>query len=150
MAEDNIQVRSGKPTPIPSSPSSYATVTNAGPGALYYKNQKDVSASSNDGELAAGESVTFKFGVHWFTSASTSRIFVKRTPEFTTDMATQAELDSVEASSVTAAELEANGKGYAPHGEEAAYARPEGFASVEWHGSVEPENAVEGDTWIEA
>lgn len=46
-------------------------------------------------------------------------------------------------------QLEANGKGYVNHGEEAATARPEGFASIEWQGSVEPENAENDDTWIE-
>lgn len=46
-------------------------------------------------------------------------------------------------------ELATSGKGYVNHGEDAGKARPSGFASIEWHGSAEPENAVDGDTWIE-
>ena len=46
-------------------------------------------------------------------------------------------------------ELLANGKGYIHHGEAKGTDRPSGFASIEWHGSVEPENAIDGDTWIE-
>jgi hypothetical protein len=45
--------------------------------------------------------------------------------------------------------LSTNGKGYVNHGEDAGEARPSGFASIEWHGSAEPENAIDGDTWIE-
>ena len=40
-------------------------------------------------------------------------------------------------------------KGYVKHGVDASASRPPDYPSVEWHGSVEPENAVEGDTWIE-
>lgn len=35
------------------------------------------------------------------------------------------------------------------HGAVAGTARPTGFGSVEWIGSVEPTNAVDGDTWID-
>lgn len=45
--------------------------------------------------------------------------------------------------------LEANGKGFINHGATASTARPTGFASIEWYGSTEPENAHLGDTWIE-
>jgi hypothetical protein len=46
-------------------------------------------------------------------------------------------------------DLSANGKGYINHGATAGTARPTGFASIEWHGTVEPSNAVDGDTWID-
>ena len=39
-------------------------------------------------------------------------------------------------------------KGFAPHGEDAGFARPEGFGSVEWNGTVEPANAIDADTWV--
>lgn len=42
-----------------------------------------------------------------------------------------------------------SGKGYVNHGATAGTARPSGYASVEWSGSVEPENALDGDTWID-
>lgn len=42
-----------------------------------------------------------------------------------------------------------NGKGYVNHGANAAEARPNKYASIEWHGSVEPTNAVNGDTWVD-
>lgn len=43
-----------------------------------------------------------------------------------------------------------NGKGFVNHGATAGTARPAGFASIEWFGSVEPTNAVDGDTWIDS
>lgn len=35
------------------------------------------------------------------------------------------------------------------HGATAGTARPSGYGSVEWIGSVEPTNAIDGDTWID-
>lgn len=40
------------------------------------------------------------------------------------------------------------GKGWINHGSTAGTTRPLGFASVEWYGSVEPTNALNGDTWV--
>lgn len=40
------------------------------------------------------------------------------------------------------------GKGYVNHGSVASTARP-GYGSVEWVGSVEPTNAINGDTWVD-
>lgn len=45
--------------------------------------------------------------------------------------------------------LSTAGKGVVEHGATAGTARPSGFASIEWIGSVEPTNAVDGDTWID-
>lgn len=45
--------------------------------------------------------------------------------------------------------LSTSGKGVVEHGATAGTARPSGFASIEWIGSVEPTNAVDGDTWID-
>jgi len=42
----------------------------------------------------------------------------------------------------------ASGKGYVNHGAAAGTARPTGYVSVEWIGSVSPTNAVNGDTWV--
>jgi hypothetical protein len=39
-------------------------------------------------------------------------------------------------------------KGYVSHGNAAGTPRPPGYVSVEWIGSVEPANAVDGDTWV--
>lgn len=41
-----------------------------------------------------------------------------------------------------------NGKGYVNHGSTAGTARPTGYASIEWLGSVEPTNMTSADTWI--
>lgn len=41
-------------------------------------------------------------------------------------------------------------KGFINHGSNASATRPAGFDSVEWYGSVEPDNAITGDTWIES
>lgn len=58
--------------------------------------------------------------------------------------ATKTYADTKIASSV----ISSNGKGYANHGATASTARPSGFASIEWFGSVEPTNMANGDTWI--
>lgn len=50
---------------------------------------------------------------------------------------------------VALATLSSAGKGVVAHGATAGTARPSGFASIEWIGSVEPTNAVDGDTWID-
>ncbi len=42
----------------------------------------------------------------------------------------------------------ASGKGYVNHGATAGTSRPSGWASIEWLGSVEPSNAIDGDTWV--
>lgn len=39
-------------------------------------------------------------------------------------------------------------KGFTFHGDDPGGDRPSGYASVEWVGSVEPANALDGDTWI--
>lgn len=43
----------------------------------------------------------------------------------------------------------ASEKGVVSHGAVASIARPTGFDSVEWIGSVEPSNAIDGDTWVD-
>lgn len=45
--------------------------------------------------------------------------------------------------------IAASGKGFVNHGATASTARPSGYASVEWVGSVEPTNAIDGDSWID-
>lgn len=40
-------------------------------------------------------------------------------------------------------------KGCVEHGADASVARPAGYGSVEWIGSVQPTNAVDGDTWVD-
>lgn len=45
-------------------------------------------------------------------------------------------------------ERAASGKGVVIHGANAATARPTGYASVEWIGSVQPANMANGDTWV--
>lgn len=44
--------------------------------------------------------------------------------------------------------LAASGKGFVNHGATAGTARPVGYVSVEWLGSVQPSNWVAGDTWV--
>jgi hypothetical protein len=43
--------------------------------------------------------------------------------------------------------IAASGKGFVNHGAVAGTARPTGYASVEWFGTVEPTNWIDGDTW---
>lgn len=40
-------------------------------------------------------------------------------------------------------------KGFVNHGSDGNTARPSGYGSIEWIGSVEPVNAIDGDTWID-
>ena len=46
-------------------------------------------------------------------------------------------------------DLAASAKGFINHGATAGTTRPSGYVSVEWTGSVEPTNAIDGDTWID-
>jgi hypothetical protein len=39
-------------------------------------------------------------------------------------------------------------KGFVNHGAVASTSRPSGYSSVEWMGSVQPANAIDGDTWL--
>jgi hypothetical protein len=48
---------------------------------------------------------------------------------------------------VAPATLTASGKGFVNHGATAGTARPTEYASIEWYGTVEPTNWVDGDTW---
>lgn len=52
-----------------------------------------------------------------------------------------------EVSTETAAHTHSAAKGFVNHGSDANVVRPTGYASVEWIGSVEPINAIDGDTW---
>jgi hypothetical protein len=49
----------------------------------------------------------------------------------------------------TTTHITASGKGFVNHGSTAGTARPSGYASVEWYGSVTPSNAITGDTWVD-
>lgn len=61
----------------------------------------------------------------------------------------QEALEELDTEKVSAATLLASGKGFVNHGAVAGTARPTGYASIEWFGSVEPTNAIDGDTWID-
>jgi hypothetical protein len=58
-------------------------------------------------------------------------------------------IDELATEKADASVLLTNGKGYVNHGGVAGTARPSEFASIEWHGTVEPTNAIDGDTWID-
>lgn len=45
--------------------------------------------------------------------------------------------------------LNTSGKGFVNHGAVAGTARPAGYASIEWYGTVTPTNATAADTWID-
>lgn len=45
--------------------------------------------------------------------------------------------------------ISGNGYGIVNHGATADTARPSGFAYIHWVGSVEPTNAINGDTWVD-
>lgn len=56
--------------------------------------------------------------------------------------------DVSDAVGVVTDDLAVHGKGFVNHGATADTARPSGYGSVEWFGSVEPSNAVDGDSWV--
>lgn len=45
--------------------------------------------------------------------------------------------------------VKAGAQGYVNHGAIAGTARPAGYAAIEWIGSVQPTNMIDGDTWID-
>lgn len=55
---------------------------------------------------------------------------------------------AIAAFALSADKAAVHGKGYVNHGATANVARPTGFASIEWMGSVEPLNMENGDTWV--
>ncbi len=57
--------------------------------------------------------------------------------------------DEIVANSTKTSYTKTNVKGHIEHGGTAGTGRPSGFTSVEWVGTVEPTNAVNGDTWID-
>jgi hypothetical protein len=61
--------------------------------------------------------------------------------------ATQEDID--DAVAANDAEQLASGKGFVFHDATNSVARPTGYASVEWVGSVEPLNSVDNDTWLD-
>lgn len=70
--------------------------------------------------------------------------------DFPTDVATlNSRVDTVEASIVTLQAHDTTDKGFVYHGADPNVARPAGYVSVEWVGSVTPVNAVDGDTWVD-
>lgn len=45
--------------------------------------------------------------------------------------------------------LQLSGKGFVKHGADPTVARPTGYTSVEWMGTVKPNNMTTRDTWID-
>ncbi len=119
----------------------YATgqpVTNG--GHTYTANDEHTSGATFAGDLAA----------HWtllpVTKADVGLGSVDNTPDAG---------KPVSAAAQTALDLKTNettrsasGTGFVNHGATAGTSRPTGYASIEWFGSVEPTNAVNGDSWI--
>lgn len=66
-----------------------------------------------------------------------------------TGYATASHIAAIEANTEKVSYTKTNVKGHIEHGATAGTTRPTGFTSVEWVGSVEPTNAVNGDTWID-
>jgi hypothetical protein len=76
MAQNqNLKVNSTERLEITAPDHVQATVTNQGPDTVYYATASTVSASSNDGSLAMGASLTFSAS-KWFISAGRSRLWV--------------------------------------------------------------------------
>lgn len=100
MPDNNVFVDDRSAVTFAASPSSHAQVFNAGPEVVYYKRQADVTEASNEGSVAKGASLSFEDGPRWFISKGKgARLFASYSPEATTDMATQAELNAVEGGS---------------------------------------------------
>lgn len=57
--------------------------------------------------------------------------------------------DAAAGRSTLGAAASANAKGFVNHGTNASMARPIGYASIEWYGSVAPSNATAADTWVD-
>lgn len=94
-----------------------------------------------DGKQAVGDYATNTFLTNGLaTKAATSHSHPQSDiTNLSTDLAAK----------VAATTLAASGKGYVNHGSTAGTARPSGYASIEWEGSVAPTNATSADTWID-
>ncbi len=81
------------------------------------------------------------------TSAAHAATAVSYTPTTTGDWPGTDPDDVGEAFDKIGERLTDSVKGFVNHGATAGTTRPAGYVSVEWYGTVEPTNAVEGDTW---
>lgn len=112
--------------------------------------KQDAATAATDAELTAHAIDTTD--IHGIADTSAlivegdSRLTDSRTPtahNHDDRYYTEAETDTLlaaKASLITA-------KGFVIHGANADTARPTGYGSIEWQGSVAPNNAINGDTW---
>ena len=81
---------------------------------------------------------TVPSGTGWWIVGTDGKPYFKNDAQTVTEIATTAYADAIKAGA----------KGSVNHGATAGTARPTGFASIEWIGSVEPTAMENGDTWI--
>lgn len=142
------------------------TIKNLGASTIYY-GPATVSSTSYTGTCSAGASTTLTTSYYFVCAGQSLMQLDYETEEedvtddiatlttsvatLTTNLATEVTNRTTGVSgalAVTVAGL-AKSKGVAKHADTASFTRPTGFASIEWQGTVEPDNAVEGDTWID-
>ncbi len=123
------------------------TTTNAVPRLQTLNDLQDVVLTStpSDNQALAYDTATGK----WIPQTLAGGGGGGTWGSITGTVSDQTDLQTLLNAKVSATTLLTNGKGYVTHGVTASTARPTSFASIEWYGSVQPTNAVEGDTWID-
>lgn len=87
--------------------------------------------------------------------SSTGKVIINSAFDVQGNITTTGTVDGIDIATDVAANTskvsytKTNVKGHIEHGGTAGTGRPSGFTSVEWIGTVEPSNAVNGDTWID-
>jgi hypothetical protein len=133
-------------------PDDGMVVTNYGSDTIYYGGAS-VSASSYTGTLSSLATTTLTAGYYFVCPTGQSLLAIDQAKATgaldDTVGALEDDVTTLQSDTSSLQASLAKTKGVAVHGSTADYARPTGFASIEWLGSVEPTNAETGDTWVD-
>lgn len=122
------------------------TLTNDGPGTVYYRDEAPVTSATNDGTLASGSSTTFT-GTQYFAASARSSAHYIVNPVDSSSI--QVEADRASAAELALGAQIAISVGAANYAGGAVPARPTGYALVIWTGTADPAaNAAATDIWI--
>jgi hypothetical protein len=123
---------------------SYSKLATLATGKILAGNANVPTATTLGGDATIGATGTLTIA----NSAVTDAKVAAANKDGAAGTASMRTLGSGAGAAMAGATILASGKGFVNHGATAGTARPTGYASVEWVGSVSPDNAIDGDTWV--